>query len=134
MESGSGLKTTITGDAQIEITGGAFFVGKIVLMSGLETAKVFSLHARARLCACGKQLHLLLRRSLPPLMISDDIIRQSAHKQMLAALQKRCQLSRCVFAPTYYLYRAFKFVMLMTPFVSMQEGAPEELSSAAAAV
>lgn len=60
MESDSGLKTTITGDTQIEITGGAFFVGKIVLMSGLETAKVFSGAARA--CACGKQLHLLLRR------------------------------------------------------------------------
>lgn len=60
MESGSGLKTTITGDPQIEITGGAFFVGKIVLMSGLETAKVFSAAAHAR--ARGKQLHLLLRR------------------------------------------------------------------------
>lgn len=33
-----------------------------------------------------KQLHLLLRRALPQLMISDDIIRQSAHKQMLEAL------------------------------------------------
>lgn len=123
MESGSGLKTTITGDAQIEITGGAFFVGKIVLMSGLETAKVFSPRVCARARACGKQLHLLLRRSLPPLMISDDIIRQSAHKQMLAALQKRCQLSRCALAPTYYLYRAFKFVMVMTPCVSMQAAA-----------
>lgn len=41
-----------------------------------------------------KQLHLLLRRALPQLMISDDIIRQSAHKQMLEALPKQCQLSR----------------------------------------
>lgn len=65
-------------------------------------------------------------------MISDDIIRQSAHKQMLEALPKQCQLSRCVFPPTYYLYRAFKFVMLMTPCVSMQEGAREELNGAAA--
>lgn len=38
----------------------------------------------------------------------------------------------CVFPPTYYLYRAFKFVMLMTPCVSMQEGAREELNGAAA--
>lgn len=58
-------------------------------------------------------------------MISDDIIRQSAHKQMLEALPKP---SRRVFPPTYYLYRAFKFVMLMTPCVSMQEGAREGLN------
>lgn len=63
-------------------------------------------------------------------MISDDIIRQSAHKQMLEALPKP---SRRVFPPTYYLYRAFKFVMLMTPCVSMQEGAREGLNGAAAA-
>lgn len=66
MESGWGLKTTITGDIQIEIIGGAFSVGKIVLMSGLairgqeETAEVFSLCACAR--ARVKQLHLLPRR------------------------------------------------------------------------
>lgn len=42
-----------------------------------------------------KQLHLLLlRRALPQLMISDDIIKQSAHKQMLEALPKQCQASR----------------------------------------
>lgn len=85
-----------------------------------------------RACARGKQLHLLLQRSPPPLMISDDIISQSAHKQMLAA--KQCQLSRCAFAPTYYLYRAVRFVMLMTPCVNMQEGAQEELSGVVAAV
>lgn len=45
----------------------------------------------------GKQLHLLPRRTLPQLMISDDIIRQSAHKQMLEALPKQCQLSRFAF-------------------------------------
>lgn len=39
-----------------------------------------------------KQLHLLLlQRSLPQLMISDDIISQSAHKQMLESLPKQCQ-------------------------------------------
>lgn len=49
------LKTTITGDIQIEIIGGAVLLRKIVLMSGLsirrvegregleETVKVFSL-------------------------------------------------------------------------------------------
>lgn len=75
----------------------------------------------------GKQLHLLLRHTLPQLMISDDIIRQSAHKQMLEALPEQCQLSRVAFARRYYLYRAFKFVMLTTPSVSMQEVAQEEL-------
>lgn len=68
MESGSDLKTTITGDIQIEIIGGAFFVGKIVLMSGLairgqeETAKVFSLAVRVHVvnsctCCCGARCH-----------------------------------------------------------------------------
>lgn len=76
----------------------------------------------------GKQLHLLPRRTLPQLMISDDIIRQSAHKQMLEALPKQCQLSRFAFLWTYYLYRAFKFVMLITPSVSMQDVAQEELN------
>lgn len=118
-------RTTITGDVGNHRRR---FVGNVVLMSGLETAEVFSLHVRVR--ARGKQLHLLLRRSPPPLMISDDIISQSAHKQMLAAPPKQCQLSRCAFAPAYYLYRAFRFVMLMTPCVSMQEGAREELSAA----
>lgn len=65
-----------------------------------------------------KQLHLLLRHALPQLMISDDIIRQSAHKQMLEALPKQCQLSRLAFVRTYYLYRAFKFVMLITPLLA----------------
>lgn len=51
-------------------------------------------------------------------MISDDIIRQSAHKQMLEALPKQCQLSRFAFLWTYYLYRAFKFVMLITPLLA----------------
>lgn len=86
-----------------------------------ETVKVFSL----QVCVCvgevlggHKQLHLLLRRALPQLMISDDIIRQSAHKQMLEALPKQCQLSRFAFLRTYYLYRAFKFVMLITPVLA----------------
>lgn len=74
----------------------------------------------------GKQLHLLLRHTLPQLMISDDIIRQSAHKQMLQALPKQCQLSRAAFVRRYYLYRAFKFVVLTTPSVSMREVAQEE--------
>lgn len=89
-----------------------------------EIVKVFSLPT----CVLGrcsegrgvhKQLHLLLlRRVLPQLMISNDIIRQSAHKQMLEALPKQCQLSRFASPRTYYLYRAFKFVMLITPLLA----------------
>lgn len=80
------------------------------------------LFVSSSVCVCvlaggglGKQLHLLLRRTLPQLMISDDIIKQSAHKQMLEALPKQCQLRRAAFEQRYYLYRTFKFVMLMTP-------------------
>lgn len=51
---------------------------------------------------------------------------------MLAAPPKQCQPS--AFVPTYYLYGAFKFVVLTTPCVSAQAGAPEELSGAAAAL
>lgn len=90
-----------------------------------ETVKVFSLQVCVCICVRWggvggghKQLHLLLRRTLPQLMISDDIIRQSAHKQMLEALPKQCQLSRFAFLRTYYLYRAFKFVMLITPLLA----------------
>ena len=63
------LKTTITGDIQIEITGAAFLLRKIVLMSGLairgvegreglllllleETVNVFSLQMPACVCVC----------------------------------------------------------------------------------
>lgn len=71
--------------------------------AGGDCERLFSLSV----CVCvwiracwgggGKQLHLLPRRTLPQLMISDDIIRQSAHKQMLEALPKQCQLSRFAF-------------------------------------
>lgn len=54
-------------------------------------------------------------------MISNDIIRQSAHKQMLEALPKQCQLSRFASPWTYYLYRAFKFVMLITPLLACRK-------------
>lgn len=62
------LKTTITGDIQIEIIGEAFLLRKIVLMSGLaiggvegreglvlvleETVKVFSLQVCVWRCVC----------------------------------------------------------------------------------
>ena len=56
----------------------------------------------------GKQLHLLL----PHLMISDDLIRQSARKQMLS----RClnSVSWACAVPDYLCW-AFKFATLMTP-------------------
>lgn len=112
------LKTTITGDIQIEIIGAAFFVeencpnerfgdwwggreGRVG--AGGDCESLFSSSVCVCMCVLGrcvgghKQLHLLLRRTLPQLMISDDIIRQSAHKQMLEALPKQCQLSRFAF-------------------------------------
>ena len=94
--------------------------------AGGDCESLFSSSVCVCVCVCvcwevlggHKQLHLLLRRTLPQLMISDDIIRQSAHKQMLEALPKQCQLSRFAFLRTYYLYRAFKFVMLITPLLA----------------
>lgn len=112
------LKTTITGDIRIEIIGAASFCvaqncpneqfgdlrggGEERAGAGVGGGRESLSPSLVCLWRCWgrhKQLHLLPPppRALPQLMISDDIIRQSAHKQMLEALAERCQLSRFAF-------------------------------------